>query len=267
VLTKARAEYERFLSLVDAYGLVRTPYDKLWERYCDAEDPGSFAVVASSDPAQRRNGKIAAFQAEKQLKERVEALRRNPAYLEGGGDDEVVREVHVASVAFAVHTTFHALDTMNRELPLLAQAPSPETPYSISHAQRQQERPRNSTSDASDTRLDNPLNQLRSTFGAGGGPLLSKGGKPLQPFTLVGSRAQLARDTFRPGHNLPTMSVDEYLEEERRRGGIIEGGVEPKTVVDEDDMAASEMETYKARGWDDFKDENPRGAGNTLNMG
>ncbi|KAG5917674.1 hypothetical protein E4U42_007163 [Claviceps africana] len=101
-----------------------------------------------------------------------------------------------------------------------------------------------------------------------GGPLLSRQGRPLQPFTLVGSRTDLAAGVFRPGHNLPTMSVDEYLEEERRRGGILEGGTDPAPVVlDEDDAEAVDRETYKARRWDDFKDENRRGAGNTLNMG
>ena len=84
----------------------------------------------------------------------------------------------------------------------------------------------------------------------------------------MGSRADLARGVFRPGHNLPTMSIDEYLEEERRRGGILEGGTDPaKPQVDEDDEEAVDRETYKAREWDDFKDENPRGSGNTLNMG
>lgn len=113
-------------------------------------------------------------------------------------------------------------------------------------------------------RLDQPMRRRTGP----GAPLLSSKGKPLQPFTLVGSRADLAKGVFRPGHNLPTMSIDEYLEEERRQGNILEGGTDPaKPEVDEDDMEAVDRETYKAREWDDFKDENPRGAGNTMNMG
>ena len=53
---------------------------------------------------------------------------------------------------------------------------------------------------------------------------MSKDGKPLRPFTLVDKRQQVKDGVFRPGHNLPTMTIDEYLQEERRRGGIIEGG-------------------------------------------
>lgn len=254
VLGQARSAYERFLSLVDGYGLVQAPYSKLLERYRDDEE--AFAVVAGSDMAAKREGKIANFKAEKALKDKLQTLRRNPRYLDHG-DEELVREVHLTSIQFAIHNAFQALDSLNRELPLLRSAPSPTNSAAKSPSD-----------DPSDTsfRLDQPLNQLRP---GAGGPLLSTKGKPLQPFTLVGSRADLARGVFRPGHNLPTMSIDEYLEEERRRGGIIEGGgtEPPKRVVDEDDMEAVDRETYKARQWDDFKDDNRKGSGNTLNMG
>ncbi|KAH7328143.1 TAP42-like protein [Stachybotrys elegans] len=255
VLGRARAEYEGFLALLEGYGLLPPPYDRLLERYRD--DPERFAAGAGAgaDPAARRNAKIADYKAEKQLKLKLDALRSNPRYLEHG-DEEIVRELHLTSVTFAAHSTFQALDSLNRELPLLAQAPSPLAPA-----------PTEDPSTAGDTRLDQPLRRLQSVFGQQGGPLLSQGGRPLQPFTLVGSRADLARGVFRPGHNLPTMSIDEYLEEERRQGNILQGGVEPKTVVDEDDMEAMDRETYKARQWDDFKDDNPRGSGNTMNMG
>lgn len=112
--------------------------------------------------------------------------------------------------------------------------------------------------------------RLAGLVGGGGGPLLSKTGKPLQPFTLVGSRQEMARNVFRPGHNLPTMSVEEYLEEERRRGGIIEGGGPSsynRPEPDEDDMDKADEATYKARAWDEFVEANPKGSGNTLNRG
>lgn len=66
------------------------------------------------------------------------------------------------------------------------------------------------------------------------------------------------------------MSIDEYLEEERKRGGIIEGGGEASGIIaepDEDDYEKGEAETLKARAWDEYVEENPRGAGNTLNRG
>lgn len=116
-------------------------------------------------------------------------------------------------------------------------------------------------------RLDPPLAQLLQNGRVG--PLLSKDGKPLQPFTLTDRRTQLRQGVFRPGHNLPTMSIDEYLEEERRRGGIIEGGDQSAATqeIDEDNLEKADEETMKARAWDEFKEENPRGSGNTLNRG
>lgn len=248
VLGQARGAYERFLSLADGYILVEPPYDRLLERYRDG--PETFAAVASSDPALRRDGKIANFRAEKELKNKLEALRRNPRYLDHG-DEELVREVYLLNLTFAIHSTFQALDSVNREVPLLKQAPLPLAPGITEEL------------DPS-TRLDRPLRRLQSVMN---GPLLSQQGKPLQPFTLVGSRTELQQGVFRSGHNLPTMSIDEYLEEERRQGNILQGGVEPKTVVDEDDMEALDRETYKQRAWDEFTDNNPKGAGNTLNRG
>ena len=66
------------------------------------------------------------------------------------------------------------------------------------------------------------------------------------------------------------MSIDEYLEEEKRRGGIIDGGGEQSgqsAPIDEDDLDKADEETTKAREWDDFKEANPKGSGNTLNRG
>lgn len=258
MLRRARAAYARFLDLVDAYGLVVAPYDGMLERY--REDEEAFSVVApGADAAARRDGKIAGFRAEKALKARLELLRADRRYVDDG-DDEVVRETYLAHVAYAVHSTFQALDSLNRECDLLAQAPPPQPSVAL----RAHNPAAVDYDDDPTLRLDQPLRRVLNQ----GGPLLSQAGKPLQPFTLVGSRADLARGVFRPGHNLPTMSIDEYLAEERRRGNVLEGGTDPaKPGVDDDDMEAVDRETYKAREWDDFKDENPRGSGNTLNMG
>jgi immunoglobulin-binding protein 1 len=75
---------------------------------------------------------------------------------------------------------------------------------------------------------------------------------------------------FRPDHSLPTMTIDEYLAEEKRRGGIIDGGGEQSGIqpeVDEDNLVEADAATMKAREWDEFKEENPKGSGNTLNRG
>ncbi|KAJ3082718.1 hypothetical protein HK102_001497, partial [Quaeritorhiza haematococci] len=101
------------------------------------------------------------------------------------------------------------------------------------------------------------------------GPLLSKEGRPLRPFVLTSQRQVLQEQVFRPGWNLPTMTLDQYLDLEAERGNILKGGGErpEKKEVDDGDEAALDAETYKAREFDDFKDDNPRGWGNRMNKG
>jgi hypothetical protein len=57
------------------------------------------------------------------------------------------------------------------------------------------------------------------------------------------------------------MTIDEYLEEERARGGIIEGGGEASGIPpepDEDNYEKADQETMKAREWDEFVESNPK---------
>ncbi|KAJ2070950.1 Type 2A phosphatase-associated protein 42 [Coemansia sp. S142-1] len=61
------------------------------------------------------------------------------------------------------------------------------------------------------------------------------------------------------------MTIDEYLKQEEERGGIISGGgKEPdaKPEIDDNDHEALDAETMKKREWDEFTDNNPKGAGN-----
>lgn len=96
---------------------------------------------------------------------------------------------------------------------------------------------------------------------ANAGPILSSSGKPLRPFTLLDSRQTLKEGVFKSGHNLPTMTIDEYLDEERARGGIIEGGGEASGISpepDEDNYEKADAEVLKAREWDEFVESNPK---------
>lgn len=125
-----------------------------------------------------------------------------------------------------------------------------------------------STEDGYSDRLDVGLSQRN--HGGKYGAILSKDGKPLKPFTLTSRRTDIQKGVFRSGHNLPTMTIEDYLEEEKRRGGIIEGGGEASGIpkeVDEDDLELADQEIMKARAWDEYTEANPKGSGNTLNRG
>jgi immunoglobulin-binding protein 1 len=155
------------------------------------------------------------------------------------------------------HEAFQSLESINRELEILALAPPvlPSGSESLGADGRERMGLQRSEKGYSD-RLD--LNDITTR---NKGPILSTGGKPLRPFTLLENRQTLQKGVFKPGHNLPTMTIDEYLEEERARGNIIEGGGEASGIIpeiDPDDYEKMDEETEKARRWDDFVEENPK---------
>ncbi|KAF4229818.1 hypothetical protein CNMCM6805_001138 [Aspergillus fumigatiaffinis] len=255
-IRRALELYEKYLSRLDDYGLLNDNEKKLHERYIS--NPSSFSLTPTNDAATRREVKLSRFREEKELKQRLESRLQS--------DDEDVRKLYLAEINLYTHQAFQSMDLLSQELSMLsAIRNNPPNP-----AQPPQDDPRrrnNDTDSGYTERLDPSLSQLLR--GGKSGAILSKEGKPLQPFTLLDRRTQLQQGVFRPGHNLPTMTIDEYLEEEKRRGGIIEGGEKSgmKEEIDEDDMDKADEETMKARAWDEFKEANPRGSGNTLNRG
>ena len=183
------------------------------------------------------------------------------------GDDAAPREIVLAEIQLCVHHTFHSLDIIGQELQILALMPNTPSPGPEDRAADNRERNGQRGDDYSD-RLDPSLSQLLNKGKAG--PILSKDGKPLKPFTLLDSRQTVRDGIFRPDHSLPTMTIDEYLAEEKRRGGIIERGGEQSSrpaEPDEDNLEKADMETMKSREWDEFTESNPKGSGNTLNRG
>lgn len=238
--------------------------NKLYQRYLSESD--DFSLLSTSDPTARRNTKITRYKQEQELKLKLEYLARVPLALQN--DDAASREIYLAEIQLSTHNTFHALDIINQELKIIALMPlTSPTPRPEERAEDYRHRngvPKDNYSD----RLDPPTSQSLNSGKAG--PILSKDGKPLRPFTLLDSRQRLRDGVFRQGHALPTMTMDEYLEEERRRGGIIDGGRAQQggqQQVDEDDLEKADAETMKAREWDEYVEANPKGSGNTLNRG
>ncbi|KIW33305.1 uncharacterized protein PV07_00163 [Cladophialophora immunda] len=260
-LQDAAGLFEQFLTRLDQYGLLGASDRELYERYL--EQRSSFRIVSSNSPEEKRRIKISRFQEEKSLKQRLQYLRDESN--KSNVDDETIRSLYLAEIAFLVNKAFSSLDMITQELEILSQMrhAEPARQGSPPSDQRVPGRP-----DSYSERLDGPATM--AGLGKRGGPLLSTSGKPLQPFTITDKRTQLRQGVFRPGHNLPTMSIDEYLEEERRRGGIIDGGGNanaPQPEPDEDNMEQVDAATMKAREWDEFVEANPKGAGNTLNRG
>ncbi|KAL9090001.1 MAG: hypothetical protein Q9165_005530 [Trypethelium subeluteriae] len=265
ILREALAAYEAFVQLLDQYDILSRDNARLFSHW--KESPERFSTAATTDAARRRETKIARFKQEKELKRKLEYLQRNPEALHN--DDAALRQLYLLEIEFATHQTFQSLESIIQELQILRLAPPEQVPDSVARSNDSRERngvsgPSNSYSE----RLDHPISQLSANGNAG--PILDRSGRPLRPFTILDNRQRLRDGVFRPDHSLPTMTIDEYLEEEKRRGGIIEGGG-PQSGIrpepDEDDMDKADEETMKARAWDNFKEDNPKGSGNTLNRG
>ena len=177
----------------------------------------------------------------------------------------MLRSLYLAEIALFSSQTLQSLDMITQESAILSQSRLAEPDEQL-HVDDNREATRGAVPGYSE-RLDGPM----TLPGLGGkGPLLDKSGRPLQPFTLTDKRTQLKDGVFRPGHSLPTMSIDEYLEEEKRRGGILDsndGGNGQAVEFDEDNDAHVDAATIKAREWDEFVEANPKGAGNTINRG
>ncbi|KAJ5312458.1 hypothetical protein PENANT_c027G07875 [Penicillium antarcticum] len=260
-LKRALEQYEKFLGRLDEYELLSGGDKKLFEQYM--ANPSSWTLAPANDAAARREIKVIRFREEKELKQKLEYLARNEARLQS--DDDDTRSLYLAEVQLYTHQTFQALDLLMQELSILsAMRNAPPAPPQADDPRQRSNIGGLNYSD----RLDPSMSQL---LGKGrGGPILNNKGIPMQPFTLLGRRAEMQQGVFRSGHNLPTMTIDEYLEEEHRRGNVIEGGGEAsgiKPEVDEDDHAIADQETMKARYWDEYTEANPKGAGNTLNRG
>jgi immunoglobulin-binding protein 1 len=130
-------------------------------------------------------------------------------------DDETRRELSLALLRLFFTQAHASLQQIADELQILQKMPPPPS----GPAQSQSIQPRDDT-----WRLD------MTTHGGldGKGPLLDPQGRPLRPFTIlpsnVAERTRLQQEVFRPDHRLPTMTIEEYLAEEERRGNILRGG-------------------------------------------
>lgn len=242
-------------------------------------------------PADKRMFKIQVLKLEKAAQARLVAFRDayrhrptppadvfyDPLVESGADDDDDTEMVPVVSATLEVPPVAHlrsylmllivlhalrtanALESLLQEKELLQAPPMPEAP----------DAPTDTT-----WRLDPSW-----TSPASDAPLLSESGRPLRPFTIIPKREQLKSEVFRPSHRLPTMSIDEYLEEETRRGRIlpstdkdaptpraqrqVESEQDGTRTADEAEEAARQEAIY----WDAYTESHRRGEGNTMNRG
>ncbi|AOW00457.1 TAP42-like protein [Yarrowia lipolytica] len=275
--------YNDFLKSLDHYGLLPKTHASRLESFLAGqltiENVASKVKELSdqlrpTDAAVFRAEKIAKHKAEKELEGKLNLLQKTEAKQKDPDapnvDEDEVRDLRKEELKLYTLKSLNTLEMLSMEVQMLARAPSrPEPPIDLMRrAQAEQdqdgrERQIEDVTGYTDKLEKNPLTEA-------GRPILDSMGKINRPFKLVSTRQQLQSKVRGTGQYLPTMSVEDYLEEEKRRGGIIEGGGEiPSTEKSDNDMddEAADRETMKAREWDEFVEANPKGSGNTMNMG
>ncbi|WVO14166.1 hypothetical protein L204_101797 [Cryptococcus depauperatus] len=276
-LQNAETTYKSYIDLLSQYKIV-TPNET--QEY-----------LSSSNPEKKRETKIAQYKKEKQLEQKISAIatfsgKNSPisfiiAILQSFSDDDSSNadSPHLRQTTLDVLSLLHsqalsALSTITMELDILASAPS--IPL-LSNSDTARDKPRQESTQDTTWRLDSlPPSQL-----------IGNKGKILRPFTLLPSgqtqdKERLKKEVFRESWRLPTMSIDEYLEIERQRGGIISGGgqasydaptaAEQLALETEQDGTigahdADEKKRKKDENWAVYTEENAKGAGNTMNRG
>ncbi|KAI8357258.1 TAP42-like protein [Blakeslea trispora] len=256
VLNRSKEFFQRFLSTCQDHELLKKEDITLMQRL------NHNGKAPSLGAAQQREQKIARFKREKAVKEQIQQLREklDQIHAQHGEDedrdvDDTEREWVQALIELEIVRSLESWHSIEQELVM------------VKEMEAMREMMQKAGKEMTVDRREPPTN-TRAAWGKDK-PILSKEGRPLQPFVITNQREQIRSKVFGYGHNLPTMTIDEYLEEEMARGNIIQGGGEPpeKPEIDDNDYEAHDAETMKKREWDEFVEANPRGAGNRGNKG
>jgi immunoglobulin-binding protein 1 len=207
---------------------------------------------------------------------------------DGDEDESLLREVRLLQLKIAACTALDELALVLQEIPLLQRAQQqsqrPTEPTKAVEAPAQRDRPLVATKIASvNGRLvATPL--VLSPSASDTAPALP---------VAVASRLQMQQEVFRPGWPQPTLTVEQAAEIEmqfRAKGDATSSSgsspatanatskesSEPTSGRDKEKATKSDDEdapdydahgVYKKREWDDWKDDNPTGWGNTGNKG
>ncbi|RLV93245.1 Type 2A phosphatase-associated protein 42 [Spathaspora sp. JA1] len=249
-LTLSNQELFQFLNNLNNYEILNNDQqDKLKQQ--QSGDGVNIEVRTN------REEKIANYKAEKQLSSKIEILYQ---YYDGEDEfeqfeEEIVRQVFTDQLKLHTIKAFDLLVSNSNELNVIKSkpttAPAPTKP-SNDHREPTRENDYGFT-----TKLETLPNSAREIS-----QLISKSGKILQPFTITSEKQRLKDKVFGTGQVLPSMTVEEYLDYELSHGKLMKDEVKDKTQDIDYESDEDEEAQLEKRRWDDWKDENPKGAGN-----
>lgn len=263
-----------FLNTCEVHQIIPESDIMLLKRFQDTD------TAPRLDAATSREQKIERYKREKEMEGKIKDLQ---AVLDKAGEksgetdvdiEDIERDLVMSLVNFHILKSMEHLQSIGQEYVMVLEM--------------EKMRERAALGDATDLRSHTAQPKIDPRNASG--PLLSSAGVPLRPFVITSKRQELRDQVFRPGWALPTMTIDEYLQQEEERGNIIKGGYvskinivwsdgiinflimswnysgkeQPeKPEIDDNDHEALDAETMKSRDWDVYKEDNPRGWGKT----
>lgn len=241
--------YLQFLHNLDNYKVLTDLDSKRIAKFEKSFNP-TLDEIRPTDPVLRRDHKIANFKTEKELQNKLKIIEELQF---DNLDEEIIREVYKDQLRLHLLKSFQSIESILMELELLKNFTHNGVP------KIQEIDSREAPSLKNDFLYTDKLETLTT-------PLLSKTGKVLRPFTILPNRNSVRSKVFGTGQVLPSMTVEEFLEQELENGGMVSKQEEEKEL-DEDNDDEVDLETYKQREWDEFKEANAKGSGNTINRG
>lgn len=254
VLLVAAGHYRRFLEAGRCCGVLGPGAETL---LASADDPDARPMDANA----KRLAKIQRFKRERELKQQLAQLRSRQ---DGSGgaddddrdedDDEDERKLWLATIELAGIKAAEACSSLREEAAILqhvaslpadlrqraALTPPPELMQQMAEA----------------------LANLQGSSGMQG-----RQADHHCHHCAAQQRARMAAQVFRPSHILPTMTLNQFADEEiakaqedERRQREAEAA---RRKVDPDEAEDDDEELARARAMDDFKDHNRRGCGNS----
>ncbi|CAL8464841.1 g4376 [Coccomyxa elongata] len=254
ILSRSRTQglHRRVGLLNDALQLLRGFMEQLKQYGLLGRDESAVLMEAqgqaSLDPGTRRAQKVARFRMEKAAKAKLVALRtqelrkRRLRELEAGeegglpgSDEDVERDVWLTQIQLCTLTAADALGSLKREIEVL------------SHAATLSEDERARPAEPPPAEVMQQLHKAAAALS-------------------TGRAEQMRASVFRPSHNLPTITLAEQAEREMvmaQRASEAQARAEAQRARERAEDKDGDAETLRQRTWDDWKDENPRGAGNS----
>ncbi|KAG1663370.1 hypothetical protein FOA52_007107 [Chlamydomonas sp. UWO 241] len=287
----AQEAYSHFLHRLAQYSLMG---DLAGRQYAGEEDVGESA--GASNPGDRRTAKIERFKEEKQLQAALADIERRRAAgtcdadadgeeasslggPQGGLDEEDEREAWALRLRSCALRAIESRGSVREEGKMLQafaahRAEERAAPADVRIARVQAAVEADAREADMRAQVLGGLRNVASSLGGSTGPSASNGrasGAPPTANALINHRDAVRAGVFRPSHTLPTMTVEEFGMQEHaemmvREAGQAQAQAARQAQLDSRTHGQEEYddeENEKARAWDEYKDANPAGHGNS----